>query len=38
VGAGLRYVLSPRDRTTVRADFGIGRGSFGLTVGIGEAF
>jgi hypothetical protein len=38
VGAGLRYVLSPRDRTTVRTDFGIGRGSFGLTVGIGEAF
>jgi outer membrane protein assembly factor BamA len=38
VGAGVRYVLSPRDRTVVRADFGIGRGSFGLSVGIGEAF
>lgn len=37
-GAGLRYLLSPRDRTVVRLDLGIGRGSFGITVGLGEAF
>ena len=38
VGAGLRYLLVPKDRTVARLDLGIGRGSFGLTVGIGEAF
>lgn len=38
VGAGLRYVLSPRERTVARLDLGIGRGSFGINVGIGEAF
>jgi hypothetical protein len=38
VGAGLRYVLSPRERTVARLDLGIGRGSFGISVGIGEAF
>ena len=37
-GAGVRYLLSPRDRTVARLDFGIGRGSFGITVGLGEAF
>ena len=37
-GAGLRYLLAPRDRTVVRADLGIGRGSFGINVGIGEVF
>jgi outer membrane protein assembly factor BamA len=37
-GAGLRYVLSPRERTVLRADFGVGRTTFGLSVGIGEAF
>jgi outer membrane protein assembly factor BamA len=37
-GAGLRYFLSPRDRTTLRADLGVGRGSFGLSLGVGEAF
>jgi outer membrane protein assembly factor BamA len=38
VGAGVRYVLSPRERTVARLDLGIGRGSFGISVGIGEAF
>jgi outer membrane protein assembly factor BamA len=38
LGAGVRYVLSPKDRTVVRLDLGIGRGSFGINVGIGEAF
>lgn len=38
VGAGLRYVLMPRERTVARLDLGIGRGSFGISVGIGEAF
>lgn len=38
VGAGLRYVLVPRDRTVARVDLGFGRGSFGISVGIGEAF
>lgn len=38
VGGGLRYALSPKDRTTVRVDLGIGRGTFGVSLGIGEAF
>jgi len=37
-GAGLRYLLVPRDRTVARVDLGIGRGSFGISLGIGEAF
>jgi hypothetical protein len=38
LGAGLRVLLVPRDRTIARVDFGAGRGSFGISVGIGEAF
>ena len=38
VGTGVRYLLSPRYRTIVRADFAVGRGSFGINLGIGEAF
>ena len=38
VGAGLRYLLVPKDRTVARLDLGIGRGSFGISLGIGEAF
>jgi len=38
IGVGLRYVIVPRDRTVARVDFGIGRGSFGISLGIGEAF
>ncbi len=37
-GVGLRYVLLPKDRTVARVDLGFGRGSFGISVGIGEAF
>lgn len=37
-GVGLRYVVLPKDRTVARVDFGFGRGSFGINVGIGEAF
>jgi outer membrane protein assembly factor BamA len=37
-GAGVRYLLSPRYRTIVRADLAVGRGSFGVHLGIGEAF
>lgn len=37
-GAGLRYLLSPRYRTIVRADLGVGRSSLGIHLGIGEAF
>lgn len=38
IGAGARYVLSPRYRTIVRADLAVGRSSFGIHLGIGEAF
>ena len=38
VGVGLRYALVPKDRTNARLDLGIGRGSFGISLGIGEAF
>jgi hypothetical protein len=37
-GVGFRYVLLPKDRTVARVDFGVGRGSFGINLGIGEAF
>lgn len=38
VGAGLRYLIMPRQRTSVRADLAFGRGTLGISVGIGEAF
>ena len=37
-GVGVRYLLSPRYRTIVRTDLAVGRGSFGINLGIGEAF
>lgn len=37
-GGGLRVLLVPKDRTVARVDLGIGRGSFGISLGIGEAF
>ena len=38
LGAGLRYLLSPREGTVARLDLASGRGTFGFSVGIGEAF
>ena len=38
VGAGLRFVLRREDRSTARLDLGIGRGTLGVNVGLGEAF
>lgn len=37
-GAGLRALLSPRWRVIGRLDLGFGRGSWGVNVGLGEAF
>jgi outer membrane protein assembly factor BamA len=38
LGAGLRYNLPTKERTVLRMDLGVGRGSFGINLGIGEAF
>jgi len=38
VGAGLSLRLRTNDRTTARLDLGVGRGTFGASVGLGEAF
>jgi len=38
VGGGLRYLLLPKQRTTVRVDYGVGRGSSGLYIAFNEAF
>lgn len=38
LGAGARYLLSPREKTVLRADLAMGRGSVGLSVGVGHAF
>ena len=38
LGAGARYLLSPREKIVVRGDLAIGRGTFGLSVGVGQAF
>lgn len=37
-GAGLRFLLSPREKVNVRIDMGFGNGDSGLYVGLGEAF
>ena len=37
-GLGLRYVLDPRERLNLRADFGVGRGTSGVYFAIEEAF
>lgn len=37
-GAGLRYLLRPGERATARVDLGLGRGTVGVSVGLGEAF
>jgi hypothetical protein len=37
-GAGLRAMLNTDERLNLRADFGVGDDTFGIYVGIGEAF
>ena len=37
-GAGLRLLLIPADRAVARLDLAFGRGSFGVHIGLGEAF
>ena len=37
-GAGVRYLLFPAERSAIRVDFGVGRGSNGLYVSFAEAF
>lgn len=38
VGGGARWLLLPKQRTTVRVDYGVGKGSSGLYVAFNEAF
>ena len=38
VGGGFRYLLLPKQRTTVRVDYGVGKGSSGLYIAFNEAF
>jgi len=38
VGAGARWLLLPKQRTTVRVDYGVGKGSSGLYIAFNEAF
>lgn len=38
VGGGIRALLVPAQRATVRVDFGVGKGSTGLYVALNEAF
>jgi outer membrane protein assembly factor BamA len=38
VGVGGRLVIGPRSRTVLRGDIGMGRGTFGFSFGLGEAF
>jgi len=37
-GAGARWLLIPKSRTTVRVDYGIGKGSSGLYIAFNEAY
>lgn len=37
-GGGARYLLSPEEGMTVRLDFGVGEGSSGFYITLGEAF
>ncbi len=38
VGGGLRYVLDLESRINLRVDYGVGKDSSGIYVGVGEAF
>jgi len=37
-GAGARWLLLPKQRTTIRVDYGVGKGSSGLYIAFNEAF
>ena len=37
-GAGVRFALTPSDRLNFRLDYGVGRGSNGFYITLGEAF
>ena len=37
-GGGVRWLLLPKQRTTVRVDYGLGKGSSGLYIAFNEAF
>jgi hemolysin activation/secretion protein len=37
-GAGLRFVVEPKDGATLRVDYGVGKGDSALYVSVGEAF
>jgi len=37
-GGGARYLLLPKQRTTIRADYGMGKSSSGLYIAFNEAF
>ena len=38
VGAGVRFLLDPKEKATVRIDYAIGKGSSGLYFALEEAF
>jgi len=38
LGGGARWLLLPKQRTTVRVDYGVGKGSSGLYIAFNEAF
>lgn len=38
LGGGVRWLLLPKQRTTVRVDYGMGKGSSGLYIAFNEAF
>jgi outer membrane protein assembly factor BamA len=38
LGGGVRWLLLPKQRTTVRVDYGVGKGSSGLYIAFNEAF
>jgi outer membrane protein assembly factor BamA len=37
-GAGLRFMMDPKEKLTLRVDFGVGRGSNGIYLAMKEAF
>jgi hypothetical protein len=37
-GAGARWLLLPKQRTTIRVDYGVGKSSSGLYIAFNEAY